>query len=784
VKCKDWPFRPQHITDVTADFDGDIAPLLVDPALRELARLTGPGILSHSHLQGFQSAISHAVGRPTTIIEFAPDGEVVRTDSPFLERLMTPAYRKLREGCNCCEPTDNIHAKLFRDHDAFQSLDQLMANVAEAKVKEQSNGLPYGSNLVVGEHDGRVFLSYDCPNIGYREYTFPIIFGGRLLGVFFAGQIILDTRQDEILTQIRSLPERLPSGLLLTSSSAVALAKDVEKAHIDWIKDPKNLTKSSELDGLVPKVCFQLSMLEKQLANNLELQRKAYVTSHVREIMSAFRAGLPRDVVDSRATLDGLWKCASVAFESIVRAFALRYIVLFGVEQAAVTNVQTLHVVAKAGDYPVQFAPNAAETTLNLKVVENAINAQSGALSGEFVYASENENSECLAALENCDLQQCGDFELVLLPVPLHPQSSIGLLFGYTKAHPRSAPENSRESDLHNALEAFWWLLASSVSAALASIAQKITYDQLKILGHESSQLISGIDLIRDTYLKNYSTIERLTPEKVNDICRNLDAFLQNLSHLLGNEKSLLLDTLPYRPEEFLVEKELLFKWKEFYRAETRRRDLQIRIAEFPRYASPAYPPVWGDKALFEQLLYNLLNNAIKYAHQGTKIHVDCRPASGESNAPHRLSITDYGAKMPINSRVYELYYRESNVAEGLGVGLFLCKRIADAHGGKIWHTCDQQPVSRLNVPLIEPFLRAYEEMRCSWGTKQLYAEVLEERDRIADRLESVVATGFRSGEPIFRPSSERFTREELYQPTYEVTAWVELPRRARERKI
>jgi hypothetical protein len=772
-----------HITDITADYDGDIGPVLADPNLSDLAKLTGPGILSHSHLQGFQSAISSAIKLPTTIIEFAPDGEPVRTDSPFLQRTMNSACLTFRAGCDCCEPTDIAHARLFHHRDAYKSLNQLTANAEEVREREHLQGLPYGTDLTAHQHEpsGRVYLTYDCPNVGYRECVFPIVFDGRLLGVFFAGQIILESRLTEIADQIQDLPNRIPSNLLCSNVTASALASEVKQKHVDWASSPDHVFSSDQFDALITNVCDQLSRLEKQLGENLDRQKKIYVTAHIREIMGTFRTGLPHDIVDSRETLDKLWTCAQTAFLSIAEAFSLRYIVLFGVKQVAVTRVQTLHVVASAGDSPPEFTTEEPKPTLNLKIVEDIVTARSGDMENGFIYASNNENSEFLTALESCYRQQCGNFELVLLPVPLHPQSSIGLLLGYPKNYPRAAPDNRHTDDLINALETFGSLLASSVSAALGGIAQKITYDQLKILGHESSQLITGIDLMRDTYLQDYNTIRALSQEKAEDICRDFTAFTQNLDYLFISVKSLLFETLPYEPEEFFVGRDILFKWKEFNRLETRRKDIQIQIPGISKYPTAANTPVWGDKILFEQLLYNLLNNAVKYAHRGTTIHLDYGLASGAWNAPHRLVVTDYGIEMRNDPHVYELYHRMNDKTEGLGVGLFLCKRIADVHGGKIEHNCDL--ISCFNVPLVTPFLMACEGGQCTWADPKLIDDVRRELGRIETHLKDVVATRFHSGEPLYKPNPHEITREDLCQPTYRVTAWVELPRRRREKR-
>ena len=88
MKCKKWPFRPDHITN-----DGEKA-----PKDSPLMKLLGDGIISNEHLQGIETAICAKLRYPTTIMEFAPERKgkaaekvvPVRTDSPLMDQAEEP----------------------------------------------------------------------------------------------------------------------------------------------------------------------------------------------------------------------------------------------------------------------------------------------------------------------------------------------------------------------------------------------------------------------------------------------------------------------------------------------------------------------------------------------------------------------------------------------------------------------------------------------------------------------------------------------------------------------
>jgi PAS domain S-box-containing protein len=99
--------------------------------------------------------------------------------------------------------------------------------------------------------------------------------------------------------------------------------------------------------------------------------------------------------------------------------------------------------------------------------------------------------------------------------------------------------------------------------------------------------------------------------------------------------------------------------------------------------------PLWAtvDAYACEQVLYNLLNNAIKYSPQGGDIAVRV----GAEGQEFVVQVRDQGIGIPPNelAHVFERFYRGQHEqvqrAGGTGLGLVVCRELVRAHGGRIW---------------------------------------------------------------------------------------------------
>lgn len=98
------------------------------------------------------------------------------------------------------------------------------------------------------------------------------------------------------------------------------------------------------------------------------------------------------------------------------------------------------------------------------------------------------------------------------------------------------------------------------------------------------------------------------------------------------------------------------------------------------------------DPGHIQQVLLNLIGNAIKFSPAGGTVTVSGSAESGSV----RLCVADRGAGIPAgeHDRIFHKYYRDPSVREsvdGAGLGLSIAKRIVDGHGGRIWVESDSK---------------------------------------------------------------------------------------------
>jgi light-regulated signal transduction histidine kinase (bacteriophytochrome) len=97
-------------------------------------------------------------------------------------------------------------------------------------------------------------------------------------------------------------------------------------------------------------------------------------------------------------------------------------------------------------------------------------------------------------------------------------------------------------------------------------------------------------------------------------------------------------------------------------------------------------PRLYGDETQLRQLLQNLIGNALKYRdREPPQIHVGCV----RERDRWRFSVKDNGIGIdPLYAeRIFAIFQRLHTTQEypGTGIGLALCKKIVDRHGGRIW---------------------------------------------------------------------------------------------------
>ena len=129
-------------------------------------------------------------------------------------------------------------------------------------------------------------------------------------------------------------------------------------------------------------------------------------------------------------------------------------------------------------------------------------------------------------------------------------------------------------------------------------------------------------------------------------------------------------------------------------RAGQRRLSLNLNVP-------PDIPPVAADPERLHQILDNLLDNAVKYAPEGTEIRIS---ALSNISGVEAIVSNATGTHKPDPERLFERFYRadpsRSAAAGGVGLGLAISRELASAMKGKLWADYDGSGNLRLHLLL------------------------------------------------------------------------------------
>jgi len=117
-----------------------------------------------------------------------------------------------------------------------------------------------------------------------------------------------------------------------------------------------------------------------------------------------------------------------------------------------------------------------------------------------------------------------------------------------------------------------------------------------------------------------------------------------------------------------------------------RRLDVFIKDRPIDIQLAPNLPPISVDAVQIQQVLINLLENAVKFSSPGSPI----RLAASVTGRDLEMSVTNIGQGIPSDEveKIFERFYRLASTQPsrppGTGLGLAICKSIVEAHGGQI----------------------------------------------------------------------------------------------------
>ncbi|WZL72015.1 sensor histidine kinase KdpD [Clostridiaceae bacterium 35-E11] len=207
---------------------------------------------------------------------------------------------------------------------------------------------------------------------------------------------------------------------------------------------------------------------------------------------------------------------------------------------------------------------------------------------------------------------------------------------------------------------------------------EKLRSNLLRAISHDLRSPLAGIAGASTTILENEGTLDKNTVhELLNGIYEDSEWLTRLVENLLSmtkiDEGKLQLKKVPEAVEEVISEA------LHHIRKRSRNHTIKVRIPD-----SLLIVPM--DGKLIEQVLINLIDNAIKYTPHGTTIEVK---ASSNKKFVY-MEVSDNGEGLPPDSidHIFDRFFVPENKLvdsrRGVGLGLAICKSIVEAHGGKI----------------------------------------------------------------------------------------------------
>jgi two-component system phosphate regulon sensor histidine kinase PhoR len=209
---------------------------------------------------------------------------------------------------------------------------------------------------------------------------------------------------------------------------------------------------------------------------------------------------------------------------------------------------------------------------------------------------------------------------------------------------------------------------------------EKIRQDFVANVSHELRTPLTTIKGYAETLLEG-ALKEEVASQFVQVIKKHTDRLTKIVEDLL------MLSRIESKEFQLKVEvislRDFIGDVIDFVKEVAEKKKISISQSEIPSSLA-----VEADRNYLEQIFINLLDNAIKYTHEGGKITIS---ASGKDQKEIQISVQDDGIGIPKEDlpRVFERFYRvdkgRSQELGGTGLGLSIVKHLVQVHSGRVW---------------------------------------------------------------------------------------------------
>jgi two-component system phosphate regulon sensor histidine kinase PhoR len=237
----------------------------------------------------------------------------------------------------------------------------------------------------------------------------------------------------------------------------------------------------------------------------------------------------------------------------------------------------------------------------------------------------------------------------------------------------------------HSRQDLLGYVLVFHEVTALKRLEQ-IRADFVANVSHEMRTPLTAIQGYAETLLHNPPSDPRMARQFLNVVTRHSERLGRLIDDLLALS-DLEMGNVNVRMQH-VATRPLLERVLELFRDQAHKKHIHIRAD-----AGTGTPDILGDEDRLQQLLINLVDNALKYTPDRGEVlvHAGFEPESNGGDPPRvAMTVSDTGCGIPEKdlSRLTERFYRvdkaRSRELGGTGLGLAIVKHITQAHGGDL----------------------------------------------------------------------------------------------------
>ena len=581
----------------------------------------------------------------------------------------------------------------------------------------------------------RIYIHYTCPISLFEEHIFPIYVQEHIIACLMLGQTARGA---------------------YNSKEAFFLHRD-KMASIKDCDYDITIIEDSEWTKKVNTILDRIDIFEKRIKERIEHRNNRYINDEFRKIEQHFRERI-RKINIGNQTISSVYSIAlNAAFTEIrekfdssedgfIRMFALKidaenkYLVPIGWSDEKLDSKEKMY-----------FLVNKLEKKIigdNYQQDDSILEASSPLIRETFD--------------RNKDVFFLGRLTDDVIAYVVWKRHCIGL---------KAEGNDTTFKTYKEALKKFYSVALECYLFIRGYKIQHLLEAMIKETAHESAHYILPAIYLVENFFK-LDLKEMLQPqyelkyltrlEDFNKYKKNILELLEQLSETNRDSSIILSPDLKMNKTSTNIY-ELLTK---------SRRILDSRIDE--SYKKIKY--IQKDKKIkanvdiryFNNAIFNLLDNAIKYGYDGSNIYIYMDEDMKKNMLVIR--IISYGIEIKKDSQIYNLFERGEEGAKmvnGTGIGMYIVQKVCKAHGGSISHTSEK--LSDYNIPVL--FNYKYREIlanKCSLGNIERFGKEISKLT--LEGIEQEVLCNIRFVENAFIFSSR------INMPTYRNTFFITIP--------